>query len=56
MPGEELVMFLHTDLSGLSRGRGSPVGDLDDRLRTGVGWVPADQALTAFGPIADPNP
>lgn len=56
MPGDELVMFLHTDLSGLSRGRAFPVGDLESRLRTGVGWVPADQALTAFGPIADPNP
>ncbi len=56
MPGDELVMFLHTDLSGLSRGRGFPVADLDARLRSGVGWVPADQALTAFGPIADPNP
>lgn len=56
MPGEELVMFLHTDLSGLARGRGFPVEDLEDRLRIGVGWVPADQALTAFGPIADPNP
>lgn len=56
MPGDELVMFLHTDLSGLSRGRGFPARDLDARLRSGVGWVPADQALTAFGPIADPNP
>lgn len=56
MPGDELVMFLHTDLSGLSRGRGFPVGDLESRLQSGVGWVPADQALTAFGPIADPNP
>ncbi len=56
MPGEELVMFLHADLSGLARGRGFPVADLEERLRSGVGWVPADQALTAFGPIADPNP
>lgn len=56
MAGDELVMFLHTDLAGLSRGRGFPVLDLQERLRTGVGWVPADQALTPFGPIADPNP
>lgn len=56
MPGDELVMFLHTDLAGLSRGRGFPVLELEERLRTGVGWVPADQALTPFGPIADPNP
>jgi len=56
MPGDELVMFLHTDLAGLSRGRSFPVLELEERLRTGVGWVPADQALTPFGPIADPNP
>jgi glutamine synthetase len=56
MPGDELVMFLHTDLAGLSRGRGFPVLELEERLGTGVGWVPADQALTPFGPIADPNP
>lgn len=56
MPGDELVMFLYGDLSGLSRGRAFPVEQLDARLKTGVGWVPADQALTPLGPIADPNP
>jgi glutamine synthetase len=56
MPGEELVMFLYGDLSGLNRGRAFPVADLQERLSTGVGWVPADQALTPLGPIADPNP
>jgi glutamine synthetase len=56
MVGDELVMFLYGDLSGLGRGRAFPADDLSERLRTGVGWVPADQALTPFGPIADPNP
>lgn len=56
MPGDELVMFLYGDLSGLSRGRAFPIRDLQERLKTGVGWVPADQALTPLGPIADPNP
>jgi glutamine synthetase len=56
IPAEELVMFLHTDLSAVSRGRAVPRADLEQRLRTGVGWVPADAALTAFGPIAEPNP
>jgi len=54
--GEELVAFLHSDISGLNRGRSVPVSELDKRLATGVGWVPADQALTPFGPIAEPNP
>jgi glutamine synthetase len=54
--GSELVMFLYGDLSGLSRGRSFPRRDLADRLENGVGWVPADQALTPFDEIADPNP
>jgi glutamine synthetase len=54
--GEDLVGFLHADVSGLLRGRSVPATDLEGRLGTGVGWVPADQALTPFGPIAEPNP
>ena len=54
--GEDLVGFLHADVSGLLRGRSVPATDLEERLGTGVGWVPADQALTPFGPIAEPNP
>jgi glutamine synthetase len=54
--GEELVGFLHCDLSGLNRGRSVPASELESRLDAGVGWVPADQALTPFGPIAEPNP
>jgi len=56
VPGEELVGFLHCDLSGLNRGRSVPASELESRLEAGVGWVPADQALTPFGPIAEPNP
>src|SRR4051794_23699973 len=55
-PGDELVAFLYPDLSGLSRGRAVPARDLERRLVTGVGWVPADQAITALGPLAEPNP
>jgi glutamine synthetase len=56
MTGAELVAFMHADISGLTRGRAFPLGDLDQRLEAGVGWVPADQALTPLGPIAEPNP
>jgi glutamine synthetase len=56
MPAEELVMFLHTDLSAITRGRAFALGELAERLPVGVGWVPANAALTAFGGIADPNP
>jgi glutamine synthetase len=54
--GEELVGFLHADVSGQLRGRSVPASELEKRLGEGVGWVPADQALTPFGPIAEPNP
>ena len=56
MPAEELVMFLHTDVSSISRGRAVPSSELGQRLAVGVGWVPANAALTAYGPVADPNP
>jgi glutamine synthetase len=56
MRDEELVAFLHCDISGLNRGRSVPAAELDERFAAGVGWVPADQALTPFGPIAEPNP
>jgi glutamine synthetase len=56
MRAEELIGFLHSDLSGLNRGRSVLLTELNERLVTGVGWVPADQALTPFGPIAEPNP
>ncbi len=54
--GDELVAFLYADLSGLNRGRAVPLRNLERSLRTGVGWVPADQAITVLGPLAEPNP
>jgi glutamine synthetase len=30
--------------------------ELDEHLRTGIGWVPANHALTPLGPVAEPNP
>ncbi|MEP6812683.1 MAG: glutamine synthetase family protein [Actinomycetota bacterium] len=54
--GDELVAFLYSDLSGLNRGRAVPADQLEGRLRNGVGWVPANQALTPFDVIAPVNP
>lgn len=52
---EPTTVFVATnDLAGHTRGRAVPVGDREDVLRRGVGWVPADLAITAFGAIA-PN-
>ena len=42
MRGEELVGFLHADVSGLLRGRSVPDSELEERIGAGVGWVPAD--------------
>jgi glutamine synthetase len=54
--GDELVAFLYADAAGLSRGRAVPLRDLERRLGAGVGWVPADQAITPLGPLGEPNP
>jgi glutamine synthetase len=55
MRGEELVGFLYCDLGGVVRGRFLAVDDAERRLEAGLGWVPANQALTPFGDIAEPN-
>ncbi|ADO74587.1 glutamine synthetase family protein [Stigmatella aurantiaca] len=54
--GEHLLMLACNDLSGMTRGRAVPVRERDAYLQRGVGWVPADQALTPFDVIASPNP
>ena len=54
--GEELVSLVTCDLAGLVRGRSVPLSDLDRRLAIGVGWVPANQSISAFGDLAEPNP
>ena len=54
--GEELTMIAYCDLAGLVRGRSVPAATFEDRLRAGVGWVPANQAICCFGPLAEPNP
>jgi glutamine synthetase len=51
-----LAFIATCDLVALTRGRAVKARELDARRRTGVGWVPADLALTTFGDIADPNP
>ena len=51
-----LVSFLTCDVAGVARGRSVPVADLDRRLESGLGWVPANQSLTPFGHIVEANP
>lgn len=56
MSAEELVALVCCDLGAIMRGRAVFASDLDEYLRTGVGWVPANHALTPLGPVAEPNP
>jgi glutamine synthetase len=56
MSAAELVALVCCDLGGIVRGRSVLASDLDEHLRAGVGWVPANQALTPLGPVAEPNP
>ena len=55
LEGEDLVFLVVTDLAGVTRARAVPIADLQSRLRCGVGWVPANLALSAFGLLV-PNP
>jgi glutamine synthetase len=52
----ELVALVCCDLAGIVRGRSVPTGELATQIDRGVGWVPADHALTALGPLVEPNP
>ncbi|HWD11613.1 MAG TPA: glutamine synthetase family protein [Solirubrobacteraceae bacterium] len=56
MSADELVALVCCDLGAIVRGRALFSSALDARLTEGVGWVPANHALTPFGPIAEPNP
>jgi glutamine synthetase len=52
----ELVALVCCDLGAIVRGRSVLAADLDEHLRAGIGWVPANHALTPLGPVAEPNP
>jgi glutamine synthetase len=56
MSATELLALVCCDLGAIVRGRGIPVSDFETHLDAGVGWVPANHALTPLGPLAEPNP
>lgn len=56
MSTTDLVALVCCDLGAIVRGRSVPAAQLDERLGEGVGWVPANHALTPLGPVAEPNP
>ena len=51
-----MTTFVATcDLAGQLRGRSRAVLTPDDRSKPGVGWVPANLAIDAFGHLVEPN-
>jgi glutamine synthetase len=51
-----LVALVCCDLGAIVRGRSVLAAELDRHLLAGVGWVPANHALTPLGSLAAPNP
>jgi glutamine synthetase len=51
-----LIALVCCDLGAIVRGRAVRSSELEESLRAGVGWVPANHALTPLGPVAEPNP
>ena len=56
MSAAELVALIGCDLGAIARGRMVPAAELSEHLTNGVGWVPANHALTPLGGLAEPNP
>jgi glutamine synthetase len=52
----ELVSLVICDLGAIVRGRAVLASELEEPLASGIGWVPANHALTPLGPLAEPSP
>jgi glutamine synthetase len=56
MSDADLVALVCCDLGAIVRGRSVLATELAEHMRGGIGWVPANHALTPLGPVAEPNP
>ncbi|MHB8531568.1 MAG: glutamine synthetase family protein [Solirubrobacteraceae bacterium] len=56
MTGAELLTLVTCDLGAIVRGRSILSAELAEHLAGGIGWVPANLALTPLGELAEPNP
>ncbi|MDA2989498.1 MAG: glutamine synthetase family protein [Actinomycetota bacterium] len=54
MTDSMLAFVVTNDLVAHTRGRALPLSELSETA--GVGWVPADLAINAFGHLIEPNP
>jgi glutamine synthetase len=52
----DLVALVCCDLGAIVRGRAVFAADLEQHVRCGIGWVPANQALTPLGGLAEGEP
>ena len=50
---ESVIMVCTCEMAGRVRGKGFPSRELPSRLVKGVGWVPTNTMISAFGPIGD---
>jgi glutamine synthetase len=55
MRHESLIMACASDMAGQVRGKAFRARDFDKRSAQGIGWCPAQSAMTAFDVIVD-NP
>ncbi len=51
MHREPLIMVCTCEIAGRVRGKGFPARELPSRMTRGVGWVPTNTMISAFGPI-----
>jgi len=56
MSEQDLIALVCCDLGAIVRGRSLPAATFADSPTEGVGWVPANHALTPIGTLAEPNP
>lgn len=56
MSEQGLVALVCCDLGAVVRGRSLPAAAYERSPQAGVGWVPANHALTPIGTLAEPNP
>ena len=56
IPPQHLVLVATTDLAAITRGRAVPESRFEGVAARGVGWVPANLCITAFGTIPERNP
>ena len=53
MKRESLIMVCTCEIAGRVRGKAFPATNREQRMKSGVGWVPTNTMISCFGPIGD---